>query len=117
MLIKSGSGTWHTLKQVEWYYKLFNEYNCIEVEIEHLMNYSFNYAYGNYRKESKTQYFRVDVWGKDKNGKEYIVEIGKVSKFKHNILKKTRISSINIIYIPKDYAPDINIFSPQDYSI
>jgi len=61
MVIKMFSGTWHIEKQHEWFEKLKNPpYNCVRVEMEYVIE---NNA-------------RIDVWGKDRKGKEYLIEIG-----------------------------------------
>jgi hypothetical protein len=68
-------GTWHILKQVEWYNKLREKYKCSFVEME----YRERISYGPFRFRSFVIY---DVYGRTNDGKIYIIEIGKVPRWK-----------------------------------
>lgn len=78
-------GTWHILKQVEWYNTLRKKYGCSFVEMEVKEKIT-----GIPREKNafwKPLFVIYDVYGKTDNGKIFIVEIGKIEGWKLKYLK------------------------------
>jgi hypothetical protein len=82
-------GTQHILKQVEWYYKLRNDYNCsiVEMEKEVLINNNFRMI--------------ADVYGKTEDNKIFIVEIGHINGNEKlmNLLESAENEEIKFIHV------------------
>lgn len=74
--------TRHILKQVEWYRKLKSKYGCSFVSME----------YTTYDK-------KLDVYGKTKNGDEYLIEIGSISEREKQRLENLEKTNTNIHFI------------------
>lgn len=84
-------GTWHILEQVKWYKKLRTHFRCVEVELEKYVVF----------REGTVQWLIVDVWGKTKEGKIFIVEVGDIkdrqkSTFLERLGKEKRIVFIHV---------------------
>ena len=85
-------GTWHILKQVEWYKKLKDLYGCSKIEMEYILSIP--------QTSVVKHHYRIDVYGENKNNK-FIIEIGNIGIEKMRYLKhlKNRYPEIKFIHV------------------
>lgn len=86
-------GTWHILKQVEWYNKLKSEYGCSKVEMEYKLDL---------KRIVVKNHYRIDVYGENKDNK-FIIEIGHCDSKKLEFFKNLSLNNPNIkfFFVPK----------------
>ena len=87
---KRPSGTWHILKQVEWYNRLKSEYGCSKVEMEFTLEIP--------QKHIVRNHYRIDVYGESKD-KIFIIEIGNINQHKLKYLESLAGSEDKITFI------------------
>jgi hypothetical protein len=85
----------HNHKEIYWRNRLRNTYKCDFVGMEFPINFSFN---------EKSHNFRLDVYGKTRDGKEYLVEIGSIDINKLQILEQYAKQNPNITFIHDAYT-------------
>ncbi len=91
--------TKHILVQLEYMKWLIEECNCIFVELEHSISNPVLH------KLKCGSGYILDVYGEDKNGLIYFVEIGSINELKKKVLEKCAKDSegkIEFIYVPLD---------------
>lgn len=85
----------HKQKEIYWRNQLRNRYKCDFVAMEFSVKIVFN---------GKPNNFRIDVYGKTKDGIEYFVEIGSIDISKLEILKEYAKSHYNLFFIHDAYT-------------
>jgi hypothetical protein len=93
-------GTWHILKQVEWYNKLRKKYRCSLVEME----YKEKIKGDSFNKSWKPIFIVYDVYGKTSDGRIFIVEVGNIPDWKLCFLQRLARRGVTFIHIPKPHG-------------
>jgi hypothetical protein len=91
------SGTWHILKQVEWYNKLREKYGCSFVEMEYQEKIT---GISRKRREFwKPLALVYDVYGRTSDGKTFVIEVGRIAKWKLEYLQNRK----DIVFIHEKF--------------
>jgi 23S rRNA U2552 (ribose-2'-O)-methylase RlmE/FtsJ len=87
----------HHQKEHEWYERLKSYFNC------HIVGYEQQYPIS---VNGKRHPFRIDVYGKDINDNEYLVECGDISSLKKQVLEELQKKNPKIRFIHDPYEPN-----------